>query len=304
MKELAYSVLSVPGHLIKMHKKAFTTKANIIQFDLEDSVPAEEKENARNLILETLKTSWEQNVNSASISVRLNPPSSPHFMADMRWFFMNQIFNELNYICLPKVEKAHEILFFQEEIAKREVSIDNKKLKFMLTIETAKGLANIEKIAEAVPNVFALVFGIADYTRSLGMEMLSLSGHGDNDDHPDYGYRFAFAISKIVNTAKAHGYVAIDAPYGDLKNIEGLRKSCERAKHFGMDGKWVIHPDQIDTVHEVFTHTEEQIALAEKVVHLYENKDNPELGAISIEGQMIDEATYQLAKSILNTVRL
>ncbi len=298
MSEIVRSVLSVPGHIKKMHDKAFLTKADVIQFDLEDSVPLAMKSEARDLILKTIEEVWEKNINNAGISLRLNPPNSQFFSADIRWFFDNELYNKVDYVCLPKSEDVHEISFFDKVIRQKELEINNINLGLFLCIESPKAVENLNELAKASNHITGFVFGVADYTRAMGMDLNSISGHGENDN-TEFGHRFSYAMSRIVNVAKANGVLAIDAPYGDFSDMEGLKKSAECAKFFGMDGKWVIHPDQIEVVSEVFSPSKEATENAKKVVAAFETQSEKNAGAISIDGKMVDIATYELAKNIL-----
>lgn len=295
------SILSVPGHRKDMHIKAFQTDADMLQFDLEDSVPESKKEEALRQILETLADSWEMNQKNKVIGVRLCPPDSTFFKNVIFWFFQHEIYKYVDFICMPKVEDAYAVKFFDRFIRKNEKdNANNINVRLVLSVESPKAFENICEIATASEHTLGLVFGIADYTREMNMELTGLSGHGENDSSK-FGYRFGWALSRLANCAKAHGLLAIDAPYGDIDNLEGLRESSERAKFFGMDGKWVIHPKQIEIVNEVFSPGEEKIARATKITEAFEAEGEDLPGAISIDGKMVDIATYKLAKHFLNT---
>jgi citrate lyase beta subunit len=297
----ARTILSVPGHIQKMHTKAFLSGADMLQFDLEDSVPESEKRNAMQIISETLNSSWELNKNNAAIGIRLCPPDSVFFQEVIFWFFKNEIYKHVDFICMPKVEDAFSVKFFDKLIRKNERDNHvNINVQLSLTIESPLAFENINEIATASEHVTSLVFGIADYTRAMNMELSGTSGHGENDQS-EFGYRFGWQLSRLANCAKAHGLMAIDAPYGDIKDAEGLRRSAERAKFFGMDGKWVIHPSQIEIVNEVFSPSKEKIENAQKVIEAFESSGDNLPGAIAIDGKMVDIATYNLAKHFLKT---
>ena len=203
---------------------------------------------------------------------------------------------------MPKSEDVPEIAFFDKIIRKNEQEINNINLKIFLCIESPKAVENLNELAKASTHIAGFVFGVADYTRAMGMEMTSISGHGENDTN-EFGHRFSYAMSRIVNVAKANGLVAIDAPYGDFKDRQGLKKSAECAKFYGMDGKWTIHPDQIEIVNEVFSPSKETIDNAKKVVDIFESQPENKAGAIAVEGKMIDIATYELAKKTLKLTK-
>jgi malyl-CoA/(S)-citramalyl-CoA lyase len=127
-------------------------------------------------------------------------------------------------------------------------------------------LENVSKTARASDRLRTLVFGIADYSASVGARLVSISGHGEKEAEIYPGHRWHFPLSRIVMAAKANGLLAIDAPYGNFKDREGLERSAAMAASLGFDGKWVIHPGQIEIVNAVFAPSEEDIARAAKVI--------------------------------------
>jgi len=142
------------------------------------------------------------------------------------------------------------------------------------------------------------VFGIVDYSASINARLVSISGHGENEDEVYPGHRWNFEMSRIVMAAKAHGLLAIDAPYGNFKNPEGLRRSTALACALGYDGKWAIHPDQIDIINHVFSPSREDIARARKVLAAHKEAEEKGLGAVAVEGRMVDRATVRLASQL------
>ena len=171
------------------------------------------------------------------------------------------------------------------------------------SIETAQGLEQVKKIARASRRVQTLVFGIADYSASVGARLVSLSGHGEKEEDIYPGHRWHFALSRIVMTAKARGLLAIDAPYGYFKDDAGLARSARMACALGCDGKWAIHPDQIDTINRVFTPSTEDIARAGKILATADAAGADGRGAVAVEGRMIDQATVGLARQVWKQAR-
>ena len=178
-----------------------------------------------------------------------------------------------------------------------------KTIGIEASIETAQGLENVTKIANASSRIVTLVFGIADYSASVGARLVSISGHGEKEDEIYPGHRWHFAISRMVMAAKAKGIMAIDAPFGNFKDTEGLKRSGVMACALGCDGKWVIHPDQIDTINQVFSPSQEDIEMATKVLDAFNKAESEGRGAVAVEGRMVDQATARLAQQLYEHAR-
>jgi citrate lyase beta subunit len=151
--------------------------------------------------------------------------------------------------------------------------------------------------------VRSLVFGIADYSASVGARLVSISGHGENEADIYPGHRWHFALSRIVMAAKANGLLAIDAPYGDFKDIEGLQQSAVMAGALGCDGKWAIHPTQLETINRVFSPSQEDIDRAVTVLQAAQAARQQLRGAIAVDGRMVDQATLRMAQRLYEQAR-
>ncbi len=289
------SNLSVPGHLKKMHGKASESKADVIMLDLEDSVPVDEKKTARTQVIESLLGfDW----SGKTVTVRINALDTPFAYRDLLDVAENTG-HIIEAIVIPKVNVPADIFFADRLLAGIEME---KKLERPIgieaSIETAEGLRNAEAITAASERVLSLVFGIADYSASIGPRLVSISGHGEKEEELYPGHRWHFAISNMVMHAKAHGRLAIDAPYGNFKDLVGLRRSAVMACALGCDGKWAIHPSQVEMINEVFTPSADDIALAAKVIAADQQAKSEGKGAIAVEGRMVDQATVRLAKKL------
>ncbi|QQG66862.1 HpcH/HpaI aldolase/citrate lyase family protein [Desulfobulbus oligotrophicus] len=290
------SILSVPGHLQKMHGKAQASNADVIMLDLEDSVPIEEKANARVQVINSLlDLDWQQK----TITVRVNSLDTPFAYRDLLEV-TEQAGHVVEAFVLPKVNHPGDVYFADRLLNGIEMNIQTITAPIGLeaSIETAEGLLNAAEIIKASERVQSLVFGIADYSASIGARLVSISGHGEKEEDLYPGHRWHFAISKMVMHAKAHGLLAIDAPYGNFKDPDGLRRSTVMAGALGCDGKWAIHPSQIDVLNEVFTPSADEIALAKKVIKANETAQSLGKGAIAVEGRMVDQATVRLASKL------
>jgi citrate lyase beta subunit len=163
------------------------------------------------------------------------------------------------------------------------------------SIETARGMLNAGEIALASPRIETLVFGVADYGASLTMPSRGISGHGDAEEmYP--GHRWHFPMSRMAMAAKAAGLEAIDAPYGDFKDQAGLEKSCQMAVALGYDGKWAIHPAQLETINRVFTPSAEDVSRSVRVLRAYQEAKARGAGATALDGKMVDGASIRVAR--------
>ncbi|MFV0439073.1 MAG: HpcH/HpaI aldolase/citrate lyase family protein [Desulfopila sp.] len=294
------SNLSVPGHVEKMHDKAGQSPADVLMFDLEDSVPLEQKERARAQVIASLHR---LDLSTKTVTVRINGLDTPFGYRDLLEV-AEEAGATIDAIVVPKVNGAGDIHFVDRLLSGIELQkgID-RTIGIEASIETAAGLLHGAEIAAASPRVLSLVFGIADYSASVGARLVSISGHGEAEEHLYPGHRWHYPLAKIVMTAKAHGIMAIDAPYGNFKDNEGLAKSAMLACALGCDGKWAIHPGQIETINTVFTPAADEIALAAKILAANDQAIAAGRGAVAVEGRMVDQATVRLARQLHSQAR-
>ena len=289
------SVLSVPGHIVKMHSKSLSTSADVVMLDLEDSVPVEAKQQARNIIIESIRSlDW----SSKLLSVRINSVDTPFAYQDVIQI-IEACGEKIDSIVLPKVNHPGDVHFLCRLLDGIELYRGlQKRIQIEVSIETAMGLEAISQIAIASPRIKSLVFGIADYTASVGARLVSLSGHGEHEENIYPGHRWHYPLSKMIMVAKAHGLLAIDAPYGNFQDSTGLRKAAAMTCAIGCDGKWAIHPSQIDTIHEVYTPSREDIERAALILNAAHSAELSGVGAIAVDGRMVDQATIRLARKL------
>ncbi|MCG8640816.1 MAG: CoA ester lyase [Desulfobacterales bacterium] len=289
--------LSVPGHMKKMHAKALASQADVVMFDLEDSVPVEKKEDARDIIIQSLH---ELHLEDKTVTVRINGCETALAYREIVDLAENAG-NQIDRIVVPKIDHPGDIYFVSRLLDGIEQAKKIKKrIQIEASIETANGLEAVSDIAKASNRLKTLVFGVADYSDSIGARLVSLSGHGENEEEIYPGHRWHYPLSKIVVAARANGLMAIDAPFGNFKNNDGLKRSAELAGALGYDGKWVIHPDQIDIVNQVFTPSPEEIKRAGKILDTIEKANIKGKGAVGVEGKMIDQATHRMAQKLWN----
>jgi citrate lyase subunit beta / citryl-CoA lyase len=244
-----------------MVAKAATLPADEVIVDLEDGVPMDAKPAAR------------QNLGAAAalgtLAIRINGVRSPWWrddlaaVADVR----------PDAVAIPKVESAEDVAAVAA-LLPSGIAIEAQ-------IETARGLVEVERIAAVDAPLEALVFGPGDFAASLGVPLLTI-GAGS----------WEYALARISVAAHAYGLQAVDGPCADLRDLDGLRRSAAFALAHGFDGKWVVHPDQIEPVNAVFTPTEEQVERARRILAVDD-------GAVLVDGEMVDAATKRLAEAVL-----
>ena len=297
------SILSVPGYKEKMHRKAAQSEADVVMLDLEDSVPLNNKDLARKTVAQSLESmDWGRK----TVSVRINGLDTPFAYKDILAVVGSRT-TCIDSIVIPKVNNIADIHFVARFLDGIEKNIQKDiPVKIEASIETAQGLNNINDIAKSSCRLISFVFGIADYTDSIGARLVSISGHGDDDDNDIYpGHRWHFVLSRIVMAAKANDLLAIDAPYGNFKNKKGLSKSATMARALGCDGKWAIHPDQLSIINTCFSPLTEDIEKAKIILNACQNSNQNEV--VAIDGHMIDQATVRLAQKtwkMANTLQL
>lgn len=294
------SILSVPGHIEKMHHKAIASDVDVIMFDLEDSVPVSEKHNAREKVVQSLST---LEFGNKTVTVRVNGIDTPFCYEDIIAVAKSNKGN-VDSLVLPKINAAAQVHFADILLSQVELSEGSlHAIGLEPSIESAEGLNNVSEIASSSERTRTLVFGIADYSSSIGARLISISGHGENEAEIYPGHRWHFVHSRMVMAAKANGLMVIDAPYGNFKDEDGLTKSAGMAAALGFDGKWAIHPNQIPIINKVFSPTEEEVGRAITIINALDEAALDGKGAVTIEGRMVDRATVRLAKKTYETAK-
>jgi citrate lyase beta subunit len=286
------SILSVPASSNKMITKALGLPADEVMLDLEDGVALEEKESARrNIIAAFHDHDWGGRVRA----YRINGMDTPFAYRDII-DIVEQAGRWIDVIVIPKVESAGEVKFVDLLLSQIEMRLgQDRPIGLEASIETASGMLNIKEIAFASPRLESLVFGIADYGASLTMPSRGVSGHGDEEDWYS-GHRWHFPMSRLAMASKAAGLAAIDAPYGDFRDQAGLERSCRLAADLGFDGKWAIHPGQLETINRAFTPGPEEVGRALRILRAYGEARSRGAGATALDGKMVDAASIRLAR--------
>ena len=293
-------MLAVPASKWKMVERGPSSGADLFFLDLEDAVAPNEKTAAReNLIRAIKELDWQ----GRPAFYRMNSLDTPYWYRDVIEV-VEEAGEGLGLILVPKVERPEDLHTLDTLLRGVEASVglESGKVKLEAQIETALGLAKIEAIAGATDRLEALVFGPGDYAASIRMPQTSI-GTMDEWDEAYPGHRMGYVMQRIVVAARVGGVRAVDGPVADYRDEEGLRKSCLVARSLGFDGKWCIHPAQVETVNEVFSPTEWEIEWARKVVGAYEKANAIGSGSISVDGQMIDAASIKMAQNTLDLAR-
>lgn len=273
------SVLSVPSLLQKLAVKAAGSSVDVVMLDLEDSVPALKKQQAREQLVETLKG---VSFGSKTLTVRVNGVHSPDIISDIKAIVTSPSYGKIHSIVVPKVDDAGDVAFICRLITATERAngvSHSSFLRIEASLESPRGINNANAIATASARVRSLVFGIADYTAALGAPLDGATGHGDANPSFPPALRWVWAMSTIANVAAANNIIAIDAPFGQWKEPAAVEAAARSAHALGYTGKWAIHPDQIAPINNGFTPTAQQIAAAEAIVGAH-----PEAAALLAAG--------------------
>jgi len=281
MPQLFRSLIFVPGNNPRFLEKAKKLQADIVCFDLEDSVPDNKKANARKLIKSALKS---RKSYGSSIFVRTNSPASGKIPSDLKEIVQKGI----DGIVIPKVNNIKDMKTIEKILSGLEKTRKLKPIQIIPSIESAEGVVNTFSIASFGKRVSAVVFGVFDLLNDLGIEYTK---------EPE-GAKYSRA--KIPVDAHAAGVAAIDAIWQDLKDSKGFEKDCKIGKSLGYSGKSIIHPDQISVVHKLFHPNKSEILWAEKVCKTYLKSTKKGKGATTVDGKMIDEVHFKQAKALLD----
>ncbi|HEY5855360.1 MAG TPA: CoA ester lyase [Aldersonia sp.] len=287
------SVLAVPGSNPKMIEKAKGLPADAVFLDLEDAVAPLAKQEARaNVVAGLNSAGWGEQLRV----VRVNDWTTASTYADVI-AVVQGAGAHLDAILLPKVRTAGEVIALDLLLNQLEVAngIERGSIGIEPQIEDALGMRNIDEIATASPRVQTLVFGPADFMASIGMRTLVV---GEQPEGYDTGDAYHQILMTILLTARAHGLQAIDGPYLAIRDLDGFRRAAGRTAALGFDGKWVLHPTQIDAANEIFGPRQADYDKAELILDAYEYHTSAAggtRGAVMLGDEMIDEASAKMA---------
>jgi citrate lyase subunit beta/citryl-CoA lyase len=255
-------------------------KAHGIILDLEDSVAATKKEEARLLVRNALR---QVNFYGAERMVRIN--QLPKGLSDLDFVIPHNV----HVVLLPKSESVEHIKQVNEKIAVIKKARNIKTKVYLIPIiESALGVIRAYDIASAADNIAAMAIGLEDYTADLGARRTS------------EGNESFFARSQLVNACRAAGIQPLDSVFSDIADMEGLRETVLRSKALGFEGMGCIHPRQIKTIHESYAPDMEEIERAKKIVDAFDDATERGLGVVSLGTKMIDPPVVKRAQKVID----
>ena len=298
------SELAVPGSNPALFEKAAASAADVVFLDLEDAVAPDDKVQARKNIIQALNDiDW----GPKTLSVRINGLDT-HYMYRDVVDIIEQGGERLDLFMIPKVGNAADVYAVDMLVTQCEDAVGRKKrIGFEHIIETALGMANVDAIAAASKRNESLHFGVADYAASTKARTTVIGGpnplygvltdpeEGRKRDY-HWGDMWHYAVSRMVVAARANGLRPIDGPFGDFKDPDGFTAQANRAACLGCEGKWAIHPSQIELANRVNSPSDEEVTRAKRIIEAMEQAQKEGKGAVALDGRLIDIASIKQAE--------
>jgi malyl-CoA/(S)-citramalyl-CoA lyase len=295
---------AVPGSNPTFMEKASKGGADVVFLDLEDAVAPDEKEQARKYVIEALHDlDW----TGKTVSVRINGLDTQYMYRDVV-DVMEQAGDKLDMIMIPKAGTASDIYMVDALVNQIEIAKGyTKRIGFEMIIETALGMQNVHEIASASTRNESLHFGVADYAASTQARTINIGGpnpdysvltHADEDGKRDvhWGDMWHYAVARMIVAARANGLRAVDGPFGDIQDADGFAAQARRSAVLGCEGKWAIHPSQVDVVNQIFSPSEEEVTYAQRVLSAMDEAKREGRGAVTLDGRLIDLASIRQAE--------
>lgn len=302
------SELAVPGSSPKMLERAAGSAADVVFLDLEDAVAPDDKAQARRNVIAALN---DLDFAGKTVSVRINGLDTPGMYRDVV-DVLEQSGDRLDLLMIPKVGTAADVYAVDVLVSQVEAARGRgKRLGFELIIETALGMANVDAIAAASPRNESLHFGVADYAASTRMRITTIGGpnpaYGVLTDAPEgggardyhWGDMWHYAVSRMVVAARANGLRPIDGPFGDVQDPDGYKAQADRASVLGCEGKWAIHPSQIELANEINSPSEADVRQARRILDAMAQAQSEGKGAVTLDGRLIDLASIRQAENLV-----
>lgn len=295
-QRLQRSELACPGSNPTMIEKAAESAADYVFLDIEDAVAPPDKEKARKNIIQALNDiDWKGK--GKTVSVRINGLDTHYCYRDIV-DVVEQAGDKLDTILVPKVGVPEDLYMVEAMVNQIEMAKGFKaRIGLEALIETALGMANVEKIAAFGGRLEALHFGVADYAAYNRARTVVIGGL--NPDYP--GDQWHFALSRMTVACRSYGLRPIDGPFGDFSDPDGYTAGAKRAAALGIEGKWAIHPSQIELANAVFSPMPAEVDKAQKIIEALKEAEAQGKGAASLDGKMIDAASEKMARNVLVT---
>jgi citrate lyase subunit beta/citryl-CoA lyase len=280
------SLLFVPGNKANMLEKALGLSPDAFVPDMEDSVPAAEKANARDTVRSFLPRLAARGI---PVIPRVNSLDTEWIEADLAAVIGADIFG----VSVGKVRSAGDISAISQLIGdlERRAGLALGKIHLVPWIETAEAIVDVGAICRASQRIVAVAFGGEDFTNEMGIERL--------DDES----QIAYARQALCVAARAAHVLALDTPYFKLRDLDGLKTSSLRAKSIGFKGRFAIHPEQIEALNECFSPSAQEVAHAQRVVAAYEEAERRGRASTSLDGWVIDVPVVKRARALLELAR-
>jgi malyl-CoA/(S)-citramalyl-CoA lyase len=300
----------VPPHIDKVTAKivGLIPKVDVVLGNLEDAIPADQKEAARAGFVKLAK---ENEFGETGLWSRINCLNSPWVLDDITTL-VGEIGNKLDVIMLPKVEGPWDIHYLDQLLAQLEAkSSVTRPIQIHAILETAEGVKNVEAIATASPRMHGMSLGPADLAASRGMKTTRVGG-----GHPDYAvladsdgtgaarptYQqdlWHYTLGKMVDACLSAGLKAFYGPFGDFSDPDACRAQFRNAFLMGCAGAWTLHPSQIDIARDVFSPPVDEVKFALRILEAMPDGT----GAVMIDGKMQDDATWKQAKVLADLAK-
>jgi len=300
------SELAVPGSNPAMFEKAANSAADIVFLDVEDAVAPDDKVQARKNIIQGLNDiDWGRK----TMMVRINGLDTHYMYRDV--VDIVEACPRLDMILIPKVGTPADVYAIDMMVTQIETAMGRtKRIGFEVLIETALGMANVEAIAQSSKRLEAMSFGVADYAASTRARTTVIGGVNkdsgvltdrDADGHREYFWTDPWhaAQTRMMVACRAYGLRPIDGPFGDFSDTDGYLAAANRAAVLGYEGKWAIHPSQIELANQVYTPSEAEVTRARRIMQAMEEAAIAGKGAVSLDGRMIDIASIRMAEALL-----
>lgn len=277
------SELTVPGHSMKMMTKAAASNADQVMFDLEDACAVSQKVEARQTVIEAFNT---LDFGGKIRAFRPNNIRTKFFYRDLIEV-IEAAGKNIDVIVIPKCYGPEDVLFVDRFLTQIEENMGYEigRIKLEILIESADAVLHAEQIAKCTPRMGGLIFGLADFAGDIGAQELGA----------EQFFYYNYAKAKCITAARAAGLTVVDGVTLAIRDLDACRRDSQMGLRMGFDGKWAIHPSQINVIHEVYTPSSEEIARAKHIIDAYEQADlQGGLGAIIIDDQMIDAAVLRV----------
>lgn len=309
------SELCVPGTSEPMLEKAPSLGADVVMLDLEDAVAPDDKPQARENVIAALR---ELDWSGCTVTLRINGLDTPYCYRDVI-DVVEQCGKWLDTVLIPKASSAGDIHLIATLLTQIEDATGiADRIGISALIETAPGMVSVDEIAASCPErMEALIFGVADYAASIQSHTASIGGSdanyavitdpdggGADDRDLHWGDQWHYPLARIAVACRAHGLRPIDGPFGDFSDPEGYLVAARRASILGFEGKWCIHPSQVELANQVFSPDDGLVSRTRRIMAAMQEAADAGKGAVSLDGRLIDAASLRMAEHLLTKIEL